>query len=191
MVRSRLRRFLRISLTTSFRTWFSNWDNLTLGDVWYLDEASAFQQRLAYNTAGGQAVIRVDNTSNVAFNEKRNSVSFRHPRCIATLLKCSIGSYNNCRRVRCRNLMDCGYESRSLGMFSMYDRAVSRSASDPVTNRFGLRFGRLVQFGLMTARSSKEPTNLLLENQLTILLVLWASRVFNRLLHLTDMRCLR
>lgn len=67
--------FLGLSVTISFRTWFSNWDNLTLGDVWYLDQPSAFDQRLAYTTPGGQAVIRVDNTSNVAYNQKRNSVS--------------------------------------------------------------------------------------------------------------------
>jgi len=54
--------------------WFGMWDNLTLGDVWYLDQPSAFSQHLAYINNAGNAVIRVDNTSNVPFNEKRNSV---------------------------------------------------------------------------------------------------------------------
>lgn len=71
--------------------WFGNWDNLTLGmcsnnvvgsrsqlsvgDVWWLDEADAMSQRLAYVNAANNAIIKVDNTSNVAFNEKRNTVS--------------------------------------------------------------------------------------------------------------------
>lgn len=35
-------------------------------------------QRLAYVNDAGQAVIKVDNTSNVALNEKRNTVRLLH-----------------------------------------------------------------------------------------------------------------
>ncbi|THH13299.1 hypothetical protein EW146_g6908 [Bondarzewia mesenterica] len=53
---------------------YGSWDNLTLGDVWWLDRNSAFEQGLAYTDAQGRAVLRVDNTSTVLYNEKRNSV---------------------------------------------------------------------------------------------------------------------
>jgi hypothetical protein len=46
------------------------------GDVWWLDEADAFSQGLAYVNEANRAVIKVDNTSNVSFNQKRNSVGF-------------------------------------------------------------------------------------------------------------------
>ena len=72
---------------------FGNWDNLTLGasltvtpspslikvglctgDVWWLDREDATSQGLAYVNNAGNAIIKVDNTSNVPFNEKRNTV---------------------------------------------------------------------------------------------------------------------
>ncbi|ESK90838.1 glycoside hydrolase family 16 protein [Moniliophthora roreri MCA 2997] len=61
---------------TFFDGWdfFGNWDNLTLGDVWWLNEADAFTQQLAYVNAAGNAILKVDNRSNVPFNEKRNTV---------------------------------------------------------------------------------------------------------------------
>ncbi|KAI0056594.1 hypothetical protein BV25DRAFT_1903121 [Artomyces pyxidatus] len=61
---------------TFFDRWdfYGSWDNLTLGDVWWLDRDSAFQQGLAYTDDNGRVVIRVDNTSTVPFNEKRNTV---------------------------------------------------------------------------------------------------------------------
>ncbi|KAI0313330.1 concanavalin A-like lectin/glucanase domain-containing protein [Amylostereum chailletii] len=62
--------------TTFFDRWdfYGSWDNLTLGDVWWLDRASATQQQLAYVDENGHAILKVDNTSNVPFNEKRNTV---------------------------------------------------------------------------------------------------------------------
>lgn len=72
---------------------FGSWDNLTLGesdirsisdmllnvssvgDVWWLNASDAFSQRLAYVNDAGNAILKVDNTSNVPFNEKRNTVS--------------------------------------------------------------------------------------------------------------------
>ncbi|TFY63493.1 hypothetical protein EVG20_g6292 [Dentipellis fragilis] len=61
---------------TFFDRWdfYGNWDNLTLGDVWWQDRNTATQQRLAYINDNGRAVMRVDNSSNVPFNEKRNSI---------------------------------------------------------------------------------------------------------------------
>ncbi|KAA1473066.1 hypothetical protein DENSPDRAFT_839490 [Dentipellis sp. KUC8613] len=61
---------------TFFDRWdfYGNWDNLTLGDVWWQDKNTATQQRLAYVDDNGRAVMRVDNSSNVPFNEKRNSI---------------------------------------------------------------------------------------------------------------------
>lgn len=61
---------------TFFDGWdfYGSWDNLTLGDVWWLDASDAFAQGLAYVNSNGNAIIKVDNTSNVPFNQKRNSV---------------------------------------------------------------------------------------------------------------------
>ena len=44
------------------------------GDVWWLDEQDAMSQGLAYVDDNGRAIIKVDNTSNVPFNQKRNTV---------------------------------------------------------------------------------------------------------------------
>lgn len=62
--------------STFFDRWdfYGSWDNLTLGDVWWLDRTSASQQRLAYINENNRAVIKVDNVSNVPFNEKRNTI---------------------------------------------------------------------------------------------------------------------
>jgi hypothetical protein len=45
-----------------------------VGDVWWLDRTSAFQQNLVYINDQNRAIIKVDNVSQVPFNEKRNSV---------------------------------------------------------------------------------------------------------------------
>ncbi|KAJ6571816.1 hypothetical protein B0H19DRAFT_1131391 [Mycena capillaripes] len=61
---------------TFFDNWdfYGNYDNLTLGDVVWLNEADAFTQELALVNAAGNVIIKVDNFSNVPFNQKRNSV---------------------------------------------------------------------------------------------------------------------
>ncbi|TFL00746.1 glycoside hydrolase family 16 protein [Pterulicium gracile] len=53
---------------------YGSWDNLTSGDVWWLNRDDAYSQRLAYINDAGNAVLKVDNTGNVPFNEKRNSI---------------------------------------------------------------------------------------------------------------------
>ncbi|PAV20464.1 glycoside hydrolase family 16 [Pyrrhoderma noxium] len=53
---------------------YGSWDNLTNGDVWWLDRVNATQQQLAYVNTDGNAIIRVDDTSVVPYNEKRNSI---------------------------------------------------------------------------------------------------------------------
>ncbi|KAL0059167.1 hypothetical protein AAF712_014139 [Marasmius tenuissimus] len=61
---------------TFFDDWdfYGSWDNLTLGDVWWLGREDSFSQNLAYINQAGNAILRVDNTSNVPLNEKRNTV---------------------------------------------------------------------------------------------------------------------
>jgi hypothetical protein len=82
--------------TTFFDRWdfYGSWDNLTLGvfaadlnhptlflltllfigDVWWLDRASAFRENLAYVNEHNRVIMKVDNVTSVPFNEKRNSV---------------------------------------------------------------------------------------------------------------------
>ena len=107
--------------STFFDLWdfYGSWDNLTLGtcinvlsflasdpiffkgDVWWLDRTSAFQENLAYINENNQTVIKVDNVSNVPYNEKRNTVFHNSPppprldfdltsdpNYISTLLRC-------------------------------------------------------------------------------------------------------
>ena len=54
-------------------------DNLTSGDVQYVDQSDATSQNLAYVSPQGTAIIKVDNTTNVPYNIKRNSVSASSP----------------------------------------------------------------------------------------------------------------
>lgn len=61
---------------TFFDKWdfYGHWDNLTLGDVWWLNRTQATDQKLAFINGAGNAVIKVDNASDVLWNEKRNTV---------------------------------------------------------------------------------------------------------------------
>lgn len=83
--------------TNFFQGWdfYGSWDNLTLGacsspprlltynlpddiwtgDVWWLNQTEATAEHLAYVNDAGHAIIRVDNTTNVLPNDKRNTVS--------------------------------------------------------------------------------------------------------------------
>lgn len=62
--------------TNFFSGWefYGNYDNLTNGDVTYVDQANATSSKLAYVNDAGHAIIKVDNTSVVPWNDKRNSV---------------------------------------------------------------------------------------------------------------------
>ncbi|KAI0772345.1 concanavalin A-like lectin/glucanase domain-containing protein [Trametes elegans] len=62
--------------TSFFSGWdfYGSYDNLTNGDVVWVDQANATQSKLAYVNDAGHAIIKVDNTTNVPYNEKRNSV---------------------------------------------------------------------------------------------------------------------
>lgn len=79
-----------------FNGWdfYGSWDNLTLGtcsrasscpglpsrntlgDAWWLNEEDAFSQGLASVNQAGNAIVKVDNASNVPWNDKRNTVSY-------------------------------------------------------------------------------------------------------------------
>ncbi|KAH9942419.1 concanavalin A-like lectin/glucanase domain-containing protein [Epithele typhae] len=53
---------------------FGSWDNLTLSSVWWLNQSEATAENLAYVNGAGQAIIRVDNTTNLPAGEDRNTV---------------------------------------------------------------------------------------------------------------------
>ncbi|PIL25829.1 hypothetical protein GSI_11582 [Ganoderma sinense ZZ0214-1] len=62
-----------------FEGWdfFDGFDNTTNGDVNFLSEADADASKLTFVNDAGRAIIKVDNTTFVPFNLKRNSVSPR------------------------------------------------------------------------------------------------------------------
>ncbi|KAF9556138.1 hypothetical protein CPC08DRAFT_670251 [Agrocybe pediades] len=62
--------------TSFFDKWdfFGNFDNLTSGDVIWLNRSDAMSQQLAFVNDAGHAIIKVDNTTDVPFNIKRNTV---------------------------------------------------------------------------------------------------------------------
>ncbi|KAF7298914.1 Rhodanese domain-containing protein [Mycena indigotica] len=51
-----------------------NFVSLLQGDVIWLNEVDAYTQQLAYVNAAGNVILRVDDFTNVPFNQKRNSV---------------------------------------------------------------------------------------------------------------------
>ncbi|KII90816.1 glycoside hydrolase family 16 protein [Plicaturopsis crispa FD-325 SS-3] len=54
---------------------YGNFDNLTNGDAIFVTKDVASSSKLAYvDSSTGHAIMKVDNTSTVAFNEKRNTV---------------------------------------------------------------------------------------------------------------------
>ncbi|CCM04112.1 uncharacterized protein FIBRA_06272 [Fibroporia radiculosa] len=59
-----------------FEGWdfYGAYDNTTLGDVFFVTEQTATTLHLAYVNSAGNAIIRVDNTTSVPSNQKRNSV---------------------------------------------------------------------------------------------------------------------
>jgi len=52
----------------------ADWDRWTNGDVWYQSRSAAKSQHLVSVNSAGNAILRVDNTTNVPVNGKRNSV---------------------------------------------------------------------------------------------------------------------
>ncbi|KAF8155738.1 concanavalin A-like lectin/glucanase domain-containing protein [Crassisporium funariophilum] len=61
---------------TFFNEWdfYGKYDDLTLGDVIWVDRDNATSKKLAYVNSAGNAIIKVDNTTNVPWNEKRDTV---------------------------------------------------------------------------------------------------------------------
>jgi len=62
--------------STFFNGWdfYGSFDNLTNGDAVFISAAENANDRLAYVNGAGNAIIKVDNATNVAFNQKRNTV---------------------------------------------------------------------------------------------------------------------
>jgi hypothetical protein len=53
---------------------YGNYDNLTNGDAIFVSQAQNAQDKLAYVSSAGTAIIKVDNTTTVPYNDKRNTV---------------------------------------------------------------------------------------------------------------------
>ncbi|TFY77831.1 hypothetical protein EWM64_g6179 [Hericium alpestre] len=53
---------------------YNNFDNLTNGDAIFVSAQQASQDQLAFVNGAGNAIMKVDNTSQVAFNQKRNTI---------------------------------------------------------------------------------------------------------------------
>ncbi|KIJ57282.1 glycoside hydrolase family 16 protein [Sphaerobolus stellatus SS14] len=53
---------------------YGSWDNLTNGDVNWVDRNTAWSENLIGVNAAGNVIIRVDNATNVPFNFKRDTV---------------------------------------------------------------------------------------------------------------------
>ncbi|KAI0060384.1 glycoside hydrolase family 16 protein [Artomyces pyxidatus] len=62
--------------TTFFDDWtfYGNFDNLTNGDAIFVTASQAASEKLAFVNSAGNAIIKVDNTTQVPFNDKRNTV---------------------------------------------------------------------------------------------------------------------
>ncbi|KAI0671115.1 concanavalin A-like lectin/glucanase domain-containing protein [Trametes maxima] len=59
-----------------FNDWsfYNHFDNLTNGNVNFVGEVDAFHNKLAFTNDAGNAIIKVDNSSTLKFNQNRNSV---------------------------------------------------------------------------------------------------------------------
>lgn len=53
---------------------YSQADGKRQGDVWWLNREQAFEQGLVSTNAAGNVIIKVDNSTDVKTNEKRNTV---------------------------------------------------------------------------------------------------------------------
>ncbi|KDR80022.1 hypothetical protein GALMADRAFT_62843 [Galerina marginata CBS 339.88] len=59
-----------------FNDWdfYGNYDNLTWGDVNWLDRTNATDKKLAFTNDVGNAILKVDNSTDVAWGDKRDSI---------------------------------------------------------------------------------------------------------------------
>ena len=48
----------------------------SIGDVTWVDRTNATNKQLAYVNSAGHAILKVDNTTNVLWNEKRDTVGY-------------------------------------------------------------------------------------------------------------------
>ena len=100
------------------------------GDVIWVDRQTAFSQGLVYNNAAGNAIIKVDNTTNVPWNDKRNSVStllLSASDGAFVLLICSgPGKDHDTRRLRSREPLDRGHGSYAIWVFGTYPSILSQ-----------------------------------------------------------------
>ncbi|KAF9485091.1 hypothetical protein BDN70DRAFT_871788 [Pholiota conissans] len=62
--------------STFFDEWdfYGSWDNLTLGDVNWLDRTNATNEKLAFVNGANNAILKVDNTTNVIWQNKHESI---------------------------------------------------------------------------------------------------------------------
>jgi len=76
LVRGQYQLTREYSGSSFFDRWqfYNNFDNLTNGDAIFVSQAVASSSQLAFVNGAGNAIIKVDNTSNVPFNQKRNTV---------------------------------------------------------------------------------------------------------------------
>lgn len=55
-------------------TFYGNIDNLTNGDVTFLNNVDAFHNNIAFVSDAGNAIMKVDNSTHLQFNQKRDSI---------------------------------------------------------------------------------------------------------------------
>ncbi|KIP04230.1 glycoside hydrolase family 16 protein [Phlebiopsis gigantea 11061_1 CR5-6] len=55
-------------------SFYNNFDNLTNGDAFFVSASDASKDKLAFVNNAGNAIMQVDNFTNVDFNTKRNSI---------------------------------------------------------------------------------------------------------------------
>ncbi|KAF9553937.1 hypothetical protein CPC08DRAFT_713314 [Agrocybe pediades] len=62
--------------STFFDGWefYGNYDNLTSGDVNWLNQLDAFSKKLVLTNSAGNAILKVDNTTDTPYPEKRDSI---------------------------------------------------------------------------------------------------------------------
>ena len=175
---------------TFFDRWdfYGSWDNLThgavirtsvllsslspltvIGDVVWVDRDTAFQQNLAYVDEQDRVIIKVDNTNNVPWNEKRNSV-FCHCRCFGPeqtpKLKNTMADSNHfARLLQCWKPLDYRLDAYTLRVFGtcllLASRCQRKVNHRIVTRRFGRPFGVKGHIGRIMVKltSSKVSTS--------------------------------